>query len=320
MIGSMNTSLCSLPGTFWGITTFFNPEGYQSKYENFKIFRDALRAQGLPLLVVELATFPRKFELTNDDAEILIQVTSRSVLWQKERLLNLALAKLPQNCDKIAWLDSDILFQNSNWVAQCKRLLEIYKIIQPFSESIRLPKNYPLENLAEAFSCVDLLPRVSLAVSTILGIEEKGHPGYAWAARREVIQELGFFDPMIMGGADRVMALTFFGLPDTQELEETNLKGNYSPEYLELLRVWKNRATKLIQQSVSFVPGFVFHLYHGDRKSRNYIKRHELLREYQFNPKQNLRLNDEGVWEWALDSTQLAAEVSQYFRDRREDE
>ena len=27
-----------LPGTFWGITTFFNPKNYENRIKNYKIF------------------------------------------------------------------------------------------------------------------------------------------------------------------------------------------------------------------------------------------------------------------------------------------
>jgi hypothetical protein len=52
-----------LQGDIWGITSYFNPEGYQSKLDNFRLFRKRITTlQGLPLVVVEL-TFGDKCDL-----------------------------------------------------------------------------------------------------------------------------------------------------------------------------------------------------------------------------------------------------------------
>jgi len=320
VIGAMNAHSTSLPGSIWGITTFFNPGSYNTKYKNFKKFQSNLVQQGLPLLVVELAFSNADFELSQADSDILIQVRSRSILWQKERLLNLALTHLPKDCDKVVWLDSDIIFQNNDWIHQTSKLLEIYRVIQPFSEAVRLPKDFSEGNWVNARAGFDPLPRFSAATSVILGIGEEGHPGYAWATRRETIQELGFFDLMVVGGADRVMSATFLGIPENQIMAADQSKVNYSVEFSNLLEQWQKNANILIQQSVSFVPGFLFHLNHGENKNRNYVKRHELLKKFQFNPKVDLALNQEGVWEWSSNRVDLQNAVRDYFLSRREDD
>ena len=78
------------------------------------------RQQGLPLVVVELTfgnTAPFSL-LDQQDAEVLVQRRTQpsNVLWQKERLLNIALEHLPDNCTKVVWLDADTFFTNPNWV------------------------------------------------------------------------------------------------------------------------------------------------------------------------------------------------------------
>ena len=99
-----------LPGAFWGITVFFNPTGYKNKIENYRRFRESSKKQGLNLLCVELAFGGKNFEVSKEDADILVQLRGGDILWQKERLLNIGLERLPKDCDKIAWLDCDIIF------------------------------------------------------------------------------------------------------------------------------------------------------------------------------------------------------------------
>ena len=77
---------------FWAITCYFNPIGYRRRLENYRVFRQRLK---LPLVAVELS-FDKRFELAAGDAEILVQVHSPSILWQKERLLNVALKSVPR--------------------------------------------------------------------------------------------------------------------------------------------------------------------------------------------------------------------------------
>lgn len=88
----------------WVITTYYNPVRYKRRLSNYKIFRANL---GVPLVTVELS-FNGQFELTEKQADILIQISGGAVLWQKERLLNVALQALPSSCHKVAWLDCDI--------------------------------------------------------------------------------------------------------------------------------------------------------------------------------------------------------------------
>ncbi len=71
----------------WAITSFFNPAGYKNRLSNYHRFRSRLN---VPLVAVELS-FTGRFELRDSDAEILIQISGADVMWQKERLLNIAL-------------------------------------------------------------------------------------------------------------------------------------------------------------------------------------------------------------------------------------
>ena len=112
----------------WTITTYYNPQKYQSRYTNFKTFSKNLQT---PLLVVEFS-HNGQFQLCKDDATILIQIPKGDILWQKERLLNVALQNLPKNVDNVAWVDSDVIFTDPNWQ---KRLKNFYKQIKLFNYS-----------------------------------------------------------------------------------------------------------------------------------------------------------------------------------------
>ena len=112
----------------WSITSYYNPCHYRRRFNNFKRFRDVLVG---PLLVVELG-FENSFELSQGDAELLIQIPGTAVLWQKERLLNIGIRSLPAEVRYVAWLDSDIVFSNTAWREMSIEALQQYCLIQPF--------------------------------------------------------------------------------------------------------------------------------------------------------------------------------------------
>ena len=103
---------------FWAITSYFNPMRSMRRLQNFRIFRNRLT---VPLVAVELS-YGADFELQEPDADILIQLRGGALLWQKDRLLNLALEALPDDCRKVAWLDSTNLWQ-CYWAELADRLL-----------------------------------------------------------------------------------------------------------------------------------------------------------------------------------------------------
>ena len=69
----------------YAITTYYNPASYRRRLRNYRL-QAGLK---VPLVTVELG-FGGTFELTGDDADILVRLPAGSILWQKERLLNVA--------------------------------------------------------------------------------------------------------------------------------------------------------------------------------------------------------------------------------------
>ena len=105
-----NATRSNEAATLWAITSYFNPAGYRRRLANYRLFRKSLI---VPLITVELA-YRKQFELTEGDAEILIQLQGNDIMWQKERLLNVALRALPPHCRSIVWVDRDVIFASED--------------------------------------------------------------------------------------------------------------------------------------------------------------------------------------------------------------
>jgi len=127
----------------WAITCYFNPVGYRRRLENYRVFR---RRLAVPLVAVELS-FDGSFQLHDDDADILVRIHGRDVMWQKERLLNIAVERVPKNCDKIAWLDCDIIFGSEDWIEQASRALDASVVVHLFDQRHDLPRDATVGDL-----------------------------------------------------------------------------------------------------------------------------------------------------------------------------
>ena len=58
----------------------------------------------------------------------------------------MALKSLPDRCDKVAWLDCDILFESDDWVERASRALDEFALVHLFHERNELPMDFTPDN------------------------------------------------------------------------------------------------------------------------------------------------------------------------------
>ena len=312
----MSDESVELPGEMWGITTCFNPAGYDNKYDHLRRFSAAIRTQGLKLLVVELALRGQEFRLADDVADKVIRITSDTVLWHKERLLNLAIQALPAECDKVAWVDADLLFENANWVSETSELLERYVMVQPYQHYCLLPRDVVTLPGPEG---VPEFPGLAFARTTgDAAYVATALPGGAWAARRSLLERHGIYDRFVLGGGDAALGWAMYG--DTEKwLSEGWFSVLLAKEVAGDLREWSAAFYEDVKGSVSYTPGRIFHLWHGDMKQRRYVLRFMILRDAGFDPAKDIALDSQGCWRWSSDKPELHRKVEDYFRARKEE-
>ena len=308
----------TLPGTFWGICAYYNPTLSKNLFKNYHLFRASSKKQGLNLLTVELAFRNRPFELNKDDTDILIQVRADSILWQKERLLNIGLDNLPHDCDKVAWIDADIIFTNNHWINDASILLEKYNVVQLFDYVIRLNKSQKPDDpskFKEGFR--DGEKSKGIVYARIVSDPKNRRPGLAWAARREILEGLGFFDKWIVGSADYIFYSAMYESTISNEIRShVILSTKTEPEVAN----WITKMHQRCRGSVYFVKGEIFHLYHGSIENRQYDERVKMLRSLDFDPSSDIKLNSDGCWEWASDRPRLHKFLENYFYNRNPDD
>ena len=313
-------SRCTLCGELWAMTTFYNAQRYGNKSTNYRRFREGLHAAQVPLLTVEAAFGDAPFELTPADADILVQLRATDVLWQKERMLNIALDHLPERCDKVAWLDGDVLLLNAAWPSEVCRLLGSHQIVQPFSHTVRLHRDQSwCDPAALSFGLYEgqLFYGVAYGVhangpATLPYFLTSGHTGYAWAARRSLLERHGFYDANPLGNGDMDIAQAMWG---NRDYFAHRNRGHRAKTHL---RRWARGFTAEVDGSVSFVEGLLIHLWHGDHQDRQYDQR--IAAYANFAPATDLAIDpDTGLYRWKKAPPELIEWSRQYYRARKEE-
>jgi hypothetical protein len=296
------------------IASYFNPNRYRTKKANCEMFRLSMEISGIPCLLVECLFPGAQPEFAESDS--VIRIHAKDVMWQKERLLNVALRGLPGECEMVAWLDCDVLFENRNWAVEAGAELRNHAVVQLFSDVVRLPQGSlwgPGGDRWESFgSILKRAPNVLLEGD----FARHGHTGFAWAARRELLARHGLYDSCIAGSGDHMMAHAFAGDWNGPCIDRIVGRDNEHRAHFE---AWARSVYKDVRARVSAVPGTLYHLWHGDTDKRRYVLRNRELASFSFDPHSDLRVGDSGAWEWASAKRALHDWAVEYFNQRLED-
>ncbi len=308
------------PHMLWAITSYFNPVGYASRLRNYHVFRANL---AVPLAVVELSRNGH-FELHQDDAEIVVQITGRDVLWQKERLLNVALGRLPEDCGHVAWLDCDVIFASRDWTERADLALSKFDLIQLFSERCNLAPEVQVpsgdKSLCDSIS-ESVAYKIAMGTAQADDFRRSDAPlarnstaGLAWAARRDLLKVHGLYDACILGSGDRAILCAAMGTFD-YGVDAAGMHRCQIEHYL----AWARPFYRAVGGRVGFIDGRIFHLWHGVLKNRQYAQRLEWLSRFGFDPFTDIALDPGGCWRWNGNKAEMHEYVRSYFESRKED-
>jgi len=283
------------------VACHFNPVGYRRPVENYWRFLEGLGEHAEHLTTIEL--------IFDGDVQVLphaIPVYGARplhLLWQKEALLNIAISKLDRKYDAVAWIDGDVLFSEPSWYEQASQLLELHPLIQLFRQAIFLNENdKPIRRFQSAAHVHQHGSR-----------NIYGHPGLAWAARREILEPDGLLDVHIVGGGDALMKDCWTGIWECQTLKD-------SPESLRrhTLR-WGANQWRKVQGNLGTLNVQVRHLFHGARRNRRYASRTRCLNRLHFDPVTDITKDENGLLAWTGTKPALAGHIRNWFLSRRED-
>lgn len=310
---------------FHVIAVISNPICYQSRYKLYEIFAEDLKRKGATLWTVEMQTGMRPQRVTNDQDWKHIQLWSSAIpgeVWHKENLLNIALQHMTRECPDwryVAWIDADVKFE-AGALEKTYHALQHFDVVQMWSHATDFgPDGGIVGNIHKSFMyCHWHNIEVKNSSGYLLG----GHPGFAWAARRDALNKLGssmsgpLIDFAALGSGDRHMACGLIG----RVLESVH--GDMHPTYRRWLMQWQTQAEQNIKRNVGYVSNTIRHMWHGRKADRGYSSRWQILVKHQFNPETDLARDVSGIWRLVSDSPRQQAlrdDIRRYFRARQED-
>lgn len=290
--------------TLYVIAPIFNPWRYKSRIALYNNFKKYVEDSGAKLITVELAHADRPHELDAD-----IKLRTNSELWHKEKMINIGIQSLPQDWKYVAWVDADVTFVRPDWVNETVQLLQHFPVIQMFSQALDISPKYEALKMHDGIIYSYFEDKMIDAT----GKYDKFHPGFAWAATRSAINKLGgLYDTAILGSADRHMALSLLEVP--QSVPKSLSRG-----YIEQLDLWGSRAKEHIRRNVGYMPGMLIHYWHGRKVDRRYQDRWKILVENQYDPEFDVKLDWQGIYQFAGNKPKLEQDIRRYFMARDED-
>jgi len=248
-----------------------------------------------------------------------VPVRAKTLVWNKENLMNIGFARSPEDARYFGSFDADIVFRRPGWAREVINALHLYPVIQPWEICYDLGPNDELIGVHKSFASLlhagqPVAPNGPKMWKSDGGPYEYPHSGYAWAYTREVLDKLGgLFEVGGMGSGDHHMALALAGFGDK------SVHGKANGNYLNAVQRWEARAREHVKGKVGALPFAVEHIFHGSKVRRNYVGRWDMFVQHQFDPVNDLIRNSWGVLEFSGDKPELERAFDRYLRSRNED-
>ena len=245
------------------------------------------------------------------------------MLWQKERLLNIALEALPRHCETVVWTDCDVVLTRKDWAAALGPLLREFLLVQPYHRLHFLSEGTRPDQQIDGHSAdwhnsaayrlrSGTIPDDYFQSRRGTNIRFKCAPGMIWAARKATIEKHGFYDRLLLGGGDKAMFSAACG-----RYEDYAKSYEMVPRQRADYESWAKSFLETIAGNIGYLEGDALHLWHGDLSSRHYSDRYDGFDQFQFDPCTDIVRNAHGVWCWGTDKPELHAFVRRFFERRQ---
>lgn len=274
------------------ISCFFNPQNSPYRLAAFNRFYKSIKH--LNHRIIECVIGDGEAQL--QETQFITRVHTKNLLWHKESLLNKIIKDLPPEYRYVFWVDADVIFENKNWLVDGVQELHKNNIIQPFDYCVHLEKGEEEPSMA-AYSYINQIMyfmndaggyKMSVLDKTrhenvwrsfcsnyakqkLIAIDENydvhGHVGFAWGARREVLDQVPLYDKALIGGADHIMAHAAAG-----HIPHKCITKSFTDD-IDNINRWSKMFFLSVRGKIGYVPGTLFHIWHGDIKKREYLNR-----------------------------------------------
>lgn len=301
------------PNLLHVIAVSFNPRRFKSHVNNYTAFEKHMLESGVQLTVVECAYGDIPHQFGDNDLINHVPVYAKNPIWVKENLINIGISRLPRDWKYVAWIDADITFERPDWAAETVYALQHYDFVQPWENCIDSDISGGMGENHFSFCRQWLKERATCTKMGKSGYRF-AHPGFAWAATRQALENTGgLIETAVLGAGDHHMSLAMIGKADL------SIPAGVTDAYRAPILRWQDRCKTHVNGNIHYVPGTIRHAYHGNKADRQYISRWDILKKHNFDPFQDLKTNTSGVYELAGNKPELKRDVMAYFNNREED-
>lgn len=287
---------------------------------------------GVTLYVVELVHGDRPHVLQLAPEVTHIKLRTKDIMWHKENQMDIgARAAIRNNAKYLMFADGDIQFTDHHIATNTIEALQLYPIVQPWQYAMDLDHRHNViadergQFKAESFCSVwrrqqatKFNPNASAEyVNYSSNSNTFGHFGFCWAYTTEAyLNTGGMLDWIITGAADYFMSLGYAGILDkiVNNMDETA-----TPGYRRRLLEFHSKCETYIKGYLGYVPGTIYHGWHGPKAKRGYLTRPAILKVSKFDPDLDLTMDEHGLLKFTRDNRLLRDGLDNYFYTRDED-
>lgn len=296
------------------VSCFFNPQNSPYRIKAFKMWYESIKHLNHSIIECVIGDAQPQLE----ESENIKRVYTENLLWHKEALLNKVISDLPKKYKYIFWVDADVIFTNLKWLVDGVKELQTNNIIQPFEYCVHLERaenkpSFSMDKLRETYLPNQKNNKVwrsfcaSFATTQLWKDENynnHGHVGFAWAARREILEAVPLYDKALIGGADHIIAHAAAG-----QIAHNCIVKSFT-DNLDEVNQWSKDFYKVVNGKIGFVKGDLYHIWHGDIDKRQYLKR---IQDFTAKTKQIVHRDKNGLFITnKMDDTYM----KNYFRQR----
>jgi len=262
------------------IACYFNPQRNPYRLSAFRTWYESIKH--LNHEIVECVIDGSTPELVGEFPSLNIhRVFTPNLLWHKEALLNGIVNTLPKQYKYVFWLDTDVIFANNNWLVEAVEVLQHNNLVQPFDFCVHLDQDemkpsFDVDQHRASANYPQLRhPKLwrSFSYNHVLGLsddqnyDKHGHVGFAWGARREVLDAIPLYDKALIGGADHIIAHAGAG-----HIAHSCITKSFTDD-IDAVNEWSRKFYAVVRGKIGYVPGDLYHIWHGAVEKRQYLKR-----------------------------------------------
>ncbi|MEU2874711.1 hypothetical protein ABZ769_37000 [Streptomyces olivoreticuli] len=211
-------------------------------------------------------------------------------MWHKERLVNLAVSRLPEYYTHVVWCDNDVLIEEG------------------WKEAVNAAFNE-----APAVRCYQTARYLNASGSCSKTLKVDNEDGFVWGAARSFFTDgPGLFELGLVGGGDSFFRAGIMRNPLVMRLWSHTLR-RISGDWLDGVGRWVGNQIPSAARTHIEIIG------HGPPKARQYLGRHRLLGD--LDPDKHLLMDEGKIFRWSQAGfAQIEPKIRSYFHDRREDD